>query len=70
MKAKYSHSIRYDMLCFEGIVINLNVFLGNIPMLNYKLATPAQGDIQTIEVHEEVSAKSKPVGNKLTNDRL
>lgn len=59
-------TLRYDMLCFEGIVLNLNVFLMNILMPNYKLVTPAQGDIQTIEVHEEVSTKPKSSRNKLT----
>ena len=55
------------MLCFEGIALNLNVFLGNISMPNYKLVTPAQGDIQTIKVHEDVSVEHIPARNKLMN---
>ena len=42
------------MLCFEGIALNLNVFLGSLTMPNYRLVAPAQGEIQTITVHEDV----------------
>ena len=34
--------------------MNLNVFLGNKPMPNYRLLAPKEGNIQTIVVHEEV----------------
>lgn len=46
---------RYDMLCFEGIALNLNVFLGNAPFPNYRLVTPASGELQTVTVKEETS---------------
>ncbi|KAH0363796.1 phenylalanyl-tRNA synthetase beta chain, partial [Aureobasidium melanogenum] len=46
---------RYDMLCFEGIAMNLNVFLGNIPPPNYRLVAPKDGELQTVTVKEETS---------------
>lgn len=42
------------MLCFEGIALNLNVFLGNVTLPDYRLITPVHGEIQTITVHEDV----------------
>ncbi|KAK3055682.1 phenylalanine--tRNA ligase subunit beta [Extremus antarcticus] len=44
---------RYDMLCFEGIAMNLNVFLGRQPMSKYRLAAPPNGELQTTYVSEE-----------------
>ncbi|THZ11118.1 phenylalanyl-tRNA synthetase beta chain [Aureobasidium pullulans] len=46
---------RYDMLCFEGIAMNLNVFLGNCPPPNYRLVAPKDGELQTVTVKEETS---------------
>jgi len=46
---------RYDMLCFEGIAMNLNVFLGNSPLPNFRLKAPVDGELQTVTVHEETS---------------
>lgn len=43
------------MLCFEGIAMNLNVFLGNIPPPNYRLVAPKDGQLQTVTVKEETS---------------
>ncbi|KAF2433965.1 beta subunit of phenylalanyl-tRNA synthetase [Tothia fuscella] len=43
---------RYDMLCFEGIALNLNVFLGNQTCPNYRLVAPSGGELQTMIVHE------------------
>ena len=45
----------YDLLCFEGISLMLNIFLGRQPIPNYKLAEPANGELQTIIVKEDVS---------------
>ncbi|KAK5105799.1 hypothetical protein LTR62_002141 [Meristemomyces frigidus] len=44
---------RYDMLCFEGIAMNLNVFLGRQTMPTYSLKMPADGKIQTVTVKKE-----------------
>ncbi|PKY04254.1 phenylalanyl-tRNA synthetase beta chain [Aspergillus campestris IBT 28561] len=33
---------RYDLLCFEGISLMLNIFLGRKPLPNYRLTQPAQ----------------------------
>lgn len=46
---------RYDMLCFEGISLMLNIFRGKTTSPNYRLAVPPNGELQTITVREEVS---------------
>lgn len=47
---------RYDLLCFEGIALMLNIFLGRASLPDYKLAQPASGKLETIVVKEEVGA--------------
>jgi hypothetical protein len=49
---------RYDMLCFEGIAMNLNVFLGNQSSPTYRLVPPPNGEVQTMIVHEPVSIQN------------
>lgn len=44
---------RYDMLCFEGIAMNLNVFLGRQSMPKYRLAPPTNGDLLTVNVTKD-----------------
>ncbi|PVH86884.1 phenylalanyl-tRNA synthetase [Cadophora sp. DSE1049] len=44
---------RYDMLCFEGIALMLNIFREKTPLPNYKLVAPKSGKIQTITVHPD-----------------
>ncbi|KAJ5219092.1 Phenylalanine--tRNA ligase beta subunit [Penicillium cinerascens] len=44
---------RYDLLCFEGIALMLNIFLGRKPLPEYKLTQPAQ--LQEIIVKEDTS---------------
>lgn len=46
---------RYDLLCFEGIQLMLNIFLGRKPLPKYKLVEPASGQLETIYVKEDVS---------------
>ncbi|KAM4055344.1 b3/4 domain-containing protein [Hirsutella rhossiliensis] len=41
---------RYDMLCFEGIALNLNVFRGRIAPPNFKVVSPKDQSQQTITV--------------------
>src|ERR1700761_2996234 len=41
---------RYDMLCFEGIALNLNVFLGRKQMPNYRLVAPPNGKLLTATI--------------------
>lgn len=41
---------RYDMLCFEGIALMLNVFRGKTPLPNYRLVVPKSGRLETITV--------------------
>lgn len=50
---------RYDMLCFEGIAMNLNVFLGRQTLPNFRLSAPPNGELQTITVDPE-TAKIRP----------
>ena len=50
---------RYDMLCFEGIALMLNVFREKTPLPNYRLVTPKSGKLQTITVHPE-TVKVRP----------
>jgi len=51
---------RYDMLCFEGIALNLNVFLGRIPPPKYRIVEPKSADEQTIVVKPE-TAQVRPL---------
>ncbi|KAF4499135.1 phenylalanine--tRNA ligase alpha chain [Fusarium agapanthi] len=44
---------RYDMLCFEGIVTNLNIFRGRIDPPKYRLVEPASGKLESITVKPE-----------------
>lgn len=50
------------MLCFEGIALMLNIFLGKAPAPNYRLIAPQDGEMQTIIVHEEVGG---PISNNM-----
>jgi nucleoid-associated protein YgaU len=45
---------RYDMLCFEGIALMLNIFNGKTPVPKYRLEAPANGELQTLTVSPEV----------------
>ncbi|KAI9050096.1 hypothetical protein LZ554_006239 [Drepanopeziza brunnea f. sp. 'monogermtubi'] len=44
---------RYDMLCFEGIALMLNIFREKTPLPNYRLVAPKDGKVQTITVHPD-----------------
>ncbi|KAI9703626.1 MAG: phenylalanine--tRNA ligase subunit beta [Candelina mexicana] len=46
---------RYDMLCFEGISLMLNIFRGKTESPNYRLIAPPNGELQSITVHQETS---------------
>ncbi|RYP48818.1 hypothetical protein DL768_005326 [Monosporascus sp. mg162] len=47
---------RYDMLCFEGISLMLNIFREKQPTPEFKLVEPANGELQTITVSESTAA--------------
>merc|ERR1712000_631309 len=51
---------RYDMLCFEGIALNLNIFLGRQKPPNFKVVAPKSEDEQTIVVKKE-TAQVRPL---------
>ncbi|KAL0257001.1 phenylalanine--tRNA ligase subunit beta [Diplodia seriata] len=66
---------RYDMLCYEGIAQNLNIFLGRQPIPNYRLVAPAGGELQVMNVDKE-TARIRPLVScailrniKFTKDR-
>jgi phenylalanyl-tRNA synthetase beta chain len=42
------------MLCFEGIALNLRVFLGKQQLPKWSLTAPASGELQTLTIKEEV----------------
>ncbi|KAA8894231.1 hypothetical protein FN846DRAFT_913124 [Sphaerosporella brunnea] len=46
---------RYDMLCFEGIALMLNIFLGRASVPNYKVVAPPNGQVHQINVHEDTT---------------
>ncbi|BDD59343.1 phenylalanine--tRNA ligase subunit beta [Monascus purpureus] len=50
---------RYDLLCFEGLALMLNVFLGRKPFPNYRLVKPPSGEVQTIIVKKD-TARIRP----------
>jgi phenylalanyl-tRNA synthetase beta chain len=47
---------RYDLLCFEGIALMLNVFLERKALPEYKLVPPANGQLEEIIVKEDVGS--------------
>jgi len=49
---------RYDMLCFEGIAMNLRVFLQKEKLPKWSLTAPASGEVETLTIKEEVSKYS------------
>ncbi|MCJ1329603.1 phenylalanine--tRNA ligase subunit beta [Thelotrema lepadinum] len=46
---------RYDLLCFEGIALMLNIFLGRKSLPKYRLVPPPNGELQSIIVHEDTT---------------
>ncbi|KAL8922816.1 MAG: hypothetical protein Q9208_004941 [Pyrenodesmia sp. 3 TL-2023] len=50
---------RYDMLCFEGISLMLNVFRGKRTSPDYRLAAPPKGELQVLHIDEE-TARIRP----------
>lgn len=46
---------RYDMLCFEGISLMLNIFNGQEPFPNYRLVAPPSGKLESIIVHKDTA---------------
>lgn len=49
---------RYDLLCFEGIALMLNIFRGTTPPPDYRLTKPAK--LETITVSED-TARVRPL---------
>ena len=59
---------RYDLLCFEGIALMLNIFLGRVSLPEYKLTKPAK--MEQIIVKEDVRSHTRaPWQRQLTSDR-
>ncbi|KAL4982423.1 hypothetical protein BDW68DRAFT_170813 [Aspergillus falconensis] len=51
---------RYDLLCFEGIALMLNIFLERKPLPKYRLVEPPCGELQKIIVKADTS-KVRPL---------
>jgi phenylalanyl-tRNA synthetase beta chain len=47
------------MLCFEGIALMLNIFLGRASIPNYRVVAPPNGQVHQIIVHEDVIARHR-----------
>lgn len=45
---------RYDMLCFEGIAMNLKVFLEQQKLPKWTLTAPKDGELQVLDIKKEV----------------
>ncbi|KAI4205329.1 MAG: hypothetical protein LQ346_001477 [Caloplaca aetnensis] len=50
---------RYDMLCFEGISLMLNIFRGKKTSPDYRLVAPPQGELEVLNIDEE-TARIRP----------
>ncbi|QKX56624.1 uncharacterized protein TRUGW13939_03729 [Talaromyces rugulosus] len=46
---------RYDLLCFEGIALMLNIFLGRRKFPDYRLVPPPNGELQKLIVKEDTT---------------
>ncbi|KAK2869676.1 hypothetical protein FQN49_003122 [Arthroderma sp. PD_2] len=46
---------RYDLLCFEGLSLMLNIFRGRASSPNYRVVTPPNGELQTLVVKPETA---------------
>ncbi|KAF2107407.1 phenylalanyl-tRNA synthetase beta chain [Lophiotrema nucula] len=51
---------RYDMLCFEGIALNLRVFLEKQELPKWTLTPPKSGELETLTIKEETT-KIRPL---------
>ncbi|KAM5450931.1 phenylalanine--tRNA ligase subunit beta [Microsporum audouinii] len=47
---------RYDLLCFEGISLMLNIFRGKVDSPTYRVVTPPSGQLQTLVVKPETES--------------
>ena len=52
--------VQYDMLCFEGIAMQLNVFRGREPMPRFQRLDVAEDEMQTITVTPD-TARVRPL---------
>lgn len=55
------------MLCFEGIAMNLRVFLEKEKLPKWTLTPPASGELQTLTIHPEVDVEAMEVKDDFTN---
>ncbi|OAK99553.1 phenylalanyl-tRNA synthetase beta chain [Phaeosphaeriaceae sp. SRC1lsM3a] len=51
---------RYDMLCFEGIALNLKVFLEQQKLPKWSLTAPKNGELQVLDIKQE-TAQIRPL---------
>ena len=60
-------TFRYDMLCFEGISLMLNIFNQKQQSPKYQLKAPATGKLESITATEDVSHLRKIVAATRTD---
>ena len=61
---------RYDMLCFEGISLMLNIFRGKQTSPNYRLVPPPSGELEVLTCDETVCIQRATFSyNRLTQHR-
>jgi phenylalanyl-tRNA synthetase beta chain len=56
-----SQTDSYDMLCIEGIGLNLNVFRGRQTLPDFRVKAPASGELQTMFVEKSVWKGHEPM---------
>lgn len=61
---------RYDMLCFEGIALNLKVFLEQQKLPKWTVTAPKDGELQVLEIKPEVSSCKGKIITALANINL
>jgi phenylalanyl-tRNA synthetase beta chain len=50
---------RYDMLCFEGIALNLKVFLEQQKLPKWTVTRPKDGELQVLNIKPEVCRQAQ-----------
>ena len=61
---------RYDMLCFEGISLMLNIFNGKQKSPNYTLKPSPTGELQSLTATEDVGNCQRAMPQSRTNRQL
>jgi phenylalanyl-tRNA synthetase beta chain len=60
--------LQYDMLCFEGISLALNIFRGKAQLPNLRLLKVPEGKMQTITVTKDTARVRPYVAGAILRD--